>query len=209
MEVIEKIERVRGRFHITLDSNESYVLNYEQLSMLNIREGEEVDPAAFREKIKVIQYRPALNKAVSMLALRPCSKLEIEKGLLRNHVIPETIELVLYKLEKEKLLNDRDFAFQWVRSRAGKKYGKKRLAYELKNKGISSRDIEDAIESLEEDHDFLQSATDLALKKLQTAKPDEDRRKIYNKVVSMLVRKGYDFDTANKAFHEAQNSIED
>ena len=67
---------------------------------------------------------------------RPCSKGEITARLQRGKYTSEVVDLVIYKLEKEKLLNDREFCEQWVQYRLGRKYGPAFIHRELRTKGI-------------------------------------------------------------------------
>ena len=147
------------------------------------------------------QYRPALDRAVGMLAVRARSSREIEQRLLRAGYDEEVVSMVLYKLEREKLLDDEDFSVQWVESRK-RKYGSSRIAMELRLKGVSAEAAEAALACCSEE-DELETATSLARRKIKSDRDACDSRKLFQRVTAFLVRRGYSWDIAKKAFEEA------
>ena len=106
--------------------------------------------------------------------------------------------MVLYKLEREHLLNDADFARQWVEARSGRKLGRSRIAQELRRKGIDADEAEEALSAIDED-DQLADAIALAEKAAARAKPDEDPRKTYQRIAAMLARRGFRWDITKEA----------
>ncbi len=106
--------------------------------------------------------------------------------------------MVLYKLEREHLLNDADFARQWVEARSGRKLGRSRIAQELRRKGIDADEAEEALSAIGED-DQLADAIALAEKAAARAKSDEDPRKTYQRIAAMLARRGFRWDITKEA----------
>jgi len=156
--------------------------------------------------IRTAQYPRALNAAVSMLARRACSRGEIEHKLTQKNYDAETIELVIYKLTKEKLINDEQFCTQWISYRLNQRYGPARIRLELKTKGIPDDMINAAFEQIEADENE-ENAFLLAQKNLKRIKECESKYMRRNKVVAALVRRGYDWDTASKAYIKAENEL--
>ena len=126
MVTIQTISFVRSSACLTLDDNQKIWLMRSDFLESGWYEGLSVEKEAFDRFVQLHQYPRALNQAVSMLARRPCSKGEISRNLIQHHYTDEVIELVIYKLEKEKLLDDQDFSELWVQNRIGK-YGVRRI----------------------------------------------------------------------------------
>ena len=101
---------VRAFCCIRLDNGTRWWIRREDLPLSGFQEGLSFEEEAFYQQVRLCQYPRALNQAVSLLAARPCSRGEIEQNLLRHRYTDEVVDLVLYKLEKEKLLNDREFS---------------------------------------------------------------------------------------------------
>ena len=150
----------------------------------------------------VRQYRFALDRAVGYLAARARSRREIEQKLLQAGYRPCTVEMVIYKLQRENLLDDADFARQWVESRQHHKLGRSRIAQELRRKGVSQDEAEEAL-SIIEDDDQLAGAIALAQKAAARIKPGEDMRKASSRIAAMLARRGYSWDIAKEAIRQA------
>lgn len=161
-----------------------------------------IDPEAFNRSIELFQYPNALNQAVSLLARRPYSKGEIERNLARHHYTREVIELVTYKLTKEKLLDDRDFSEIWVRNRS-EKYGARRIRQELRVKGVPAEIAEEAVDRLSGE-DELAAAEKHARKLWAKTRPEDDIRKARQRIISSLLRKGYAWEIAKQASDTAE-----
>ena len=208
MDMIAAIKKERGHMRLTLDSGEVIIVPAELFRERPFSEGDPIDLEEYDEWLLPRQYRAALDRAVSLLAMRAHSRGEIEQKLLRAHYRPATIEMVLYKLQRENLLDDADFARQWAAARTGRKLGRTRIAQELRHKGVSAADIEDALSAIDED-DQLAAATSLAAKALQRAKPGEDPRKTAQRIAGMLARRGYPWDVAREAIQQAISGLEE
>ena len=198
VEVLE-VEKMRGgRVRVVLDNGDRYVLLRSALLDRPLQAGQEVDPAEFSHWVTLRQYRPALDRAVALLAARACSRGEIEQKLRRAGYCPEAVEMVITKLDINDLLDDQAFADQWAASRASQKYGPRRIAQELKMKGVSAEETQSALDSLS-DEDQLSAAVRLAEKALSRSRTGEDPRKARQRALGMIVRRGYDWDIARQA----------
>ncbi len=208
MDVITSIHRERGKFRIIVNGSENVLVPLALFRERPLREGEPIDLEAYDQWLMVRQYRFALDRAVAALAARACSRKEIADKLTRIGYRPCTVEMVLYKLEREHLLNDEDFAQQWTEARSRHGLGRQRIAQELRQKGITSEQIETALSSIDESAQ-LENATTLAEKSLRRARKDEDPRKTVSRVIAMLARKGYGYSVAKEAVEDALQKIKD
>ena len=198
MEVIQSVEKVRNKVRITFESGWQVWFLNRQVLPFPLREGTEVDHESLEKTVLLSQYPSALDKAVAMLAQRSHSKGEIERKLKTANYDQEVIELVLYKPEKEKLLDDRDFAVQWVESRI-RKYGAARIRQELRMKNVDPEVIDEALQAASEEEQ-LQRAVDFIRKKANASRASGDPQKFFRNTVAALVRRGYFWETARKAF---------
>ncbi len=205
MDVITGIKKERGRYRVTINESEDVLVPVSLMHEHPLKEGQPIDLEEYDNWLMVRQYRFALDRAVGYLAARARSTKEIEQKLLQAGYRPCTVEMVVYKLQRENLLDDADFARQWVESRANRKLGRSRIAQELRRKGISQEEAEDALSAIE-DEDQLAGAIALAEKAAARVKPDEDERKAANRIAAMLARRGYSWDIAKEAIQTAFSS---
>ena len=206
MEIIRSVETIRGKIRITFESSWQVWLRRNEDPGFPLTEGTEVDRESFLSYIRIHQYPPALDRAVRMLAERSCSRREIERKLTLARFDPDVTDLVLFKLESENLLNDRDFAMQWVHSRS-RKYGASRIRQELRTKGIDEETASEILGDLSEE-DQLRQAVVLAVKKIRSLQSSCEEKKWKQRTMAFLVRRGYSWDLAQKAFEEAMRQTE-
>ncbi len=202
MDVITGISKERDRYRVILNDRDSLTIPASLMRERQLQVGQELDLEEYDHWLMIRQYRYALDRAVGYLAVRARSKHEIEQKLLQAGYRPCTVEMVLYKLERENLLDDADFARQWVESRAQHKLGKSRIAQELRRKGVSREDAEEALESIDSEEQ-IEAAVSLAKKAAARLKPDEDMRKAFARIAAMLARRGFSWDVAKEAIHTA------
>ena len=204
MVMLQSVEFVRSLACLVLEDGRKVWLTRADFLESGWFEGTMVEEAAFDRFVRLRQYPRALNQAVAMLARRPCGKGEILQRLKRGRFTDEVAELVVLKLEKEHLLDDREFSELWVRQRAGK-YGVRRIRQELRAKGVPEDLAEEALAGVSGEEQLLK-ASDLAAKAWSRAKPGEDPRKTRQKIIASLVRKGYDWDIAKQAVDAAADA---
>lgn len=201
MDVIAEVRRVRGRIRVTLDSGEALTLSQDTFGERPLEVGDQLDLEEFDQWLLPRQYRPALDRAVGLLALRAHAQEEIRRKLEADGYRPGVIEMVLYRLGKEGFLDDEAFAREWVEARSGRKIGPRRIAEELRRKGVGSSEIQDALEEVDEER-FREEALALARKALGRVKAGEDRWKVRQRITGMLVRRGFGWDVAKRAVDE-------
>lgn len=127
-----------------------------------------------------------------LLTARARTRAELA-GQLTKRGYPDDVNAhVLDRLADVGLVDDADFAEQWVRSRrvnAGK--GKRALAAELRTKGVDNDVITDALAGIDAGAE-RQRAEQLVRDKLRREKlGDGDDPKVMRRLVGMLARRGY------------------
>lgn len=208
MEVITAIQKERGKMRITISESDEILVPISLFRERPLQEGQPIDIEEYDNWLMVRQYRHALDKAVAFLASRARSRKEIEDKLLHSGYRPCTVEMVLYKLESNDLLDDGAFAQQWAEARTARKVGRNRIAQELRRKGVSAEEAEAALESID-DEDQLAGAISLVEKAMARVKSGEDPRKTAQRITAMLARRGYGWDVAREAISHVMQDMEE
>jgi regulatory protein len=126
-----------------------------------------------------------------LLTARARTRAELEGQLAKRGYSDEVSQRVLDRLAQVGLVNDEDFAEQWVRSRrvnAGK--AKRALAAELRNKGVDNDVITAALADIDAGAE-RERAEQLVRDKLRREKLGDDDTKVARRLVGMLARRGY------------------
>lgn len=208
MDVITEITKERGRYRVTVGETEEFLVPVSLMRERRLTVGQPLDVEEYDDWLMLRQYRHALDWAVAYLAARARSRHEVEQKLHQAGYRPCTVEMVLYKLERENILDDADFARQWVEARASNKVGSRRIAQELKRKGVNDEEAAAALEDFGEEAQ-LASAIALAEKAVSRLRPGEDRRKSVSRITAMLMRRGFSWDMSKAALEQVLSDLPD
>ena len=160
-----------------------------------LRAGEKIEPEAYRAFIRERGYPHALEAAVKFLSLRERSEKEVVSRLRRSYYDERTVARVMETLALNDLVSDGRFAEQWTDSRK-KKYGKSRIARELKMKGVPESEAQEALSGISEEEEFERACA-------QAGKMARKFRNDEKKIAQALVRRGYGWSIARKAAEAA------
>ena len=147
------------------------------------------------------EYLKAMDTAMTHMEYKPRSVLEIRTRLKDKEFDEEIIESCVSELLELGYLDDDMYAREFILSSLERGRGMRRIAEDLRKKGISRDTMEQAVYDLEEQESVDVEARQLA-KALSTAEkmtagkePDE---KLVNKVGRKLMAQGYKNDIVYK-----------
>ena len=126
-----------------------------------------------------------------LLTARARTRAELAGQLTKRGYPDDVSAKVLDRLADVGLVDDADFAEQWVRSRrvnAGK--GKRALAAELRTKGVDNEVISAALADIDAGAERAR-AEQLVSDKLRRERLTDDDAKLARRLVGMLARRGY------------------
>ncbi|MGV9801701.1 recombination regulator RecX [Mycobacterium sp. NPDC003449] len=138
----------------------------------------------------------AHNVCLRLLTVRARTRAELAAQLVKRGYPEDVSTTVLDRLTEVGLIDDEDFAEQWVRSRhANSGKGKRALAVELRKKGVDGEVITAALADLDPAAE-RQRAEQLVRDKLRREKlgdpGDRDaENRVTRRLVGMLARRGY------------------
>ena len=145
------------------------------------------------------------NLSLRFLSYRPRSEKEMLDYLEKKKLDEKTIAQIIARLGEYKYIDDTEFAKFWIEQRIKFKHKPIRvIEFELKQKGINKDLIDDVLSKLEDSKKLdLESAKKLAVKKLDFYR-DLDVKKRREKVMSYLLRKGFNYDLVKKSLEELE-----
>lgn len=139
-------------------------------------------------------------RALGYLARREYSRQELEKKLSRHEQSPDVLKDALDRLEQQKLLSDKRAAEQILHARS-RKYGSRRIRYELQTKGIADHLIEAALEDFEQTE--FSSARALWCKKFGVLPSTLEEQ---GKQIRYLAGKGFPVNVINRVLSDARET---
>lgn len=151
---------------------------------------------AQQEKLRNKAYNYALwHLDQSMKTEKQIVDLMIGKGYTEEYIGP-----AIEKCKKYDLINDAEYAHSFIRSRKSI-YGRRRIEQDLLRKGVQKDTIDSLIEDEIDPEDAREDAKDLAERRLRTTQGLE-RQKRVQRVLRVLVTKGYDMSMAYSVINE-------
>ena len=127
-----------------------------------------------------------------LLTVRARTHKELAGQLTKRGYPDDVAETVLARLAAVGLIDDEDFAAQWVRSRqthAGK--GKRAIAAELRTKGVDAEVIATALDGIDAGAERVRAEQLVERKLRREALDPGDDPKVIRRLVGMLARRGY------------------
>ena len=160
--------------------------------------------------VDIAALAPAKSRAMKILNQRPRSISELRGRLREAEFSDPIIDQVIADFIDAKLLDDQEFALQWVQQRSRRR-GKSRriLDAELQEKGVSDRIRQSALEEIS-DRDEEHNARAVAAKRASMIGRRPESRADYEKqlrrIVSALARRGFN---AGLSYRIAKESLDD
>ncbi|RSK26143.1 recombination regulator RecX [Bacillus sp. HMF5848] len=207
MAIITKIttqKQSSERFIIFLDKGqgEEYGFSVDQdiLIKYNLRKGLEIDELDFTQIQLEDEQKKAYNKAIAYLAYRMRSEQEIAEYLSKQDFEATISKDVIHKLKEFSYLDDKEFAYAYVRTHKASGKGPKQIERELKQKGIAEQYI---ISSLQEYPEIEQIETARKhAEKIIGKSSSLSNKQTELKIQQALQRKGFTWDIVSSVLND-------
>lgn len=159
-----------------------------------------------------ISYEASLEKGIFLISLKDRTKKEVRLKLEEKYWNKSAVLHAIEKLEEFGYLNDLNYAVSYIESRS---YGKNRISYNLFQKGIDKRTIEQAYLTLDEEKEEdieeakLEKLLEKNSKKINVSNErDEKKIKDEQKLVQYLARHGFSLDKIFRKIREYKENYE-
>ena len=154
---LKKQKRNSQRINVYLDDEFAFGLSRFAAAWLQV--GQELSPEKIQELQDVDAQEVAYQRALNFISYRPRSEAEVRKNLQKHETPEEVIIEILARLRQNGLVDDLQFAQTWVENRSTfRPRGRRALAVELRQKGITNEAIDEALRELDEDSLAYQAA---------------------------------------------------
>ncbi len=154
------------------------------------------------------QLQKAKDTAYNYLSYRAGSVKEVRDKLAQKEFAEETIEQVVDDLQRQKLLNDSEFARRFVEARLGRANGSRKLAQELRRKGIETEIIDEVLGEFAATLGSEERAIGLLGKQAWRYRGLE-RDKAKRRMLGFLARRGYDAQMARSAVDKVWQELQE
>lgn len=193
-------KRDEQKFNIFIDGEYAFALPMQDILYFKLKEGREV-PAETVEYIQEsLVYIKAQDTALRFIGYKMRTVKEIRMKLAEKEFSEEVIEKVVTFLEKYGYADDREYCRKYIKEKLRMKpksgYA---LKIELKQRGISSRIIDEVMAETEVDEEG-DAFRWLERKSRGQWPPETEKKK--KQLYDFLLRKGYSYDIIGEAFRQ-------
>ncbi len=148
---------------------------------------------------KTLTPAQALQKVKHYCAYQERSHREVKEKLYGYGLYKKDVDIILAQLIEENYLNEERYAIAYAGGKFRMKYwGKVKIKYELKQKGVSDYCIKKAISSIEEEV-YTAMLKKLAEEKWRSLKGEKNIFIKMKKTQSFLLQKGFESSLVNEA----------
>lgn len=134
-----------------------------------------------------MDYQTALNKATSLCVSSEKCEYDLKEKLDKWAVDVSDVIKIIEQLKKDDFINEKRYCNAFVKDKFKfNRWGKTKIAFMLRQKGISNQSIESAIDNIDTD-EYISVLTDILSAKHKTIKdkdPYQTKAKLYNFAVS-------------------------
>jgi len=135
------------------------------------------------------------------LTAGPRSRAQLADALARRGVPDDVAGPVLDRFQEVDLVDDEEFARQWVQTRhLGRGLARRALSHELRRRGIDEETARGAVDQIDDEAE-LEAARALVRRRLPGTARDDPARRV-RRLAGMLARKGYSSGVAMRAIRE-------
>jgi regulatory protein len=192
---LEADPRQQGGVRVSLDGATFATVSSADVRPLGLSVGAALSTGAASAIERRAEVFSAHCAALRILTFRALPSREIRRRLVRKGFLPAAAEEAVGALVSAGLINDREFALHYARTRARRfRYGPGRLMRDLERFGIEEREAKSAVAAALEAEgvepvELLREAAEKKLRALRGLDPVTRRRKL--KIY--LLRRGYAF----------------
>lgn len=187
-----------ARVNVFVEGKFSFAVGLDVAGKHGLRPGLQLNEEFIEQLLREDGESKAMTSALTFLGHRARSEAEIRARLGKDEWSETVIARVLARLRELRLVNDEEFALQWVDNRSRfKPRGGRMLQQELRQKGVERETIEAALPDADEEVENALLALQKTARKWERFSEPRERQQ---KAIEFLARRGFGFGTAKTAW---------
>lgn len=197
---LERQKKDSSRFSLFINDKYAVGISLDTYEHFNLAKGQSLNRELIDEICAFEELSKARNEGLRYIAKKMRSSFEIKQKLKKSGYPSPVIARVLQEFRDKNYIDDKDYAETFTRDFLNfKQAGVFKLKKTLQQKGIATNLIEQTIEKYLSSEQQLQTARQLAEKKLRLLEgKDKKKEKIYR----YLVQKGFENPTVMQVLNE-------
>lgn len=206
-EILKITKKRNSNFNLYIKDykEEKIELHLDILYEYKLYSRDEIDDEEFEQMLIDNQNKLAKQQAFKILASSSKTKKELILKLKQKKFSQEAIDYAMSFVNEYKFIDEEDIAEKLVEgSYKRKKYSKRMIASQLRQKGIDSEIIQNSISDIDDDEEF-ENAMHFAQKKYKSIS-NKDKETIKRKIGSALTYRGFNYSIIKRVIEEILES---
>lgn len=191
-------------FAVKFENGKGLYLHSDIILQYGLRTGDDLSMQQIAELRQAAADRRTYEYALYLLDRRGYSCRELYDKLMQAQKADEkAVQKTIARLTEYGLLNDAKYAQQLAELYiVSRKYGLHRAAAEMRRRGLSAEDIEDALTPYSESDSIGEQLGILLKRKYASRLTDPDDRHARELVIASLLRRGFDYADIKNALED-------
>lgn len=192
-----KQNKSNDKYSVFINNHFSFSITGTDVLYYKLTENEEISEENINHIMNNVVFNEARDKALKYLAYKARTYKEVLNKLSEEDYTEEIIYKVMDMLTNYSYIDDYTYTLSYIKYMYNSKnYGKIRIKYELKQKGVDDNIINKAFEEL--DFDETENILKLLNKKLKNGIDIDYKEK--RRVFDYISRRGFTYEDINTAF---------
>lgn len=195
MQITAVVPLDKRRSKVLCEEGFAFVLYKGELKKYQIEEGMDLSEETYEEILHQVLIKRAKERALYLLKDRDRTEQEIRRKLREGFYPEDSIAQTINFLKEYRFLDDWEYGRRYIRT-YGNSRSKKRLQFDLQQKGLDREQIRLLLE--ESDGDISEDAQIEKFLKKKGYQKGETPPKEREKLMAALVRKGFSYDAVSR-----------
>ncbi|HID0817958.1 recombination regulator RecX [Clostridium botulinum] len=206
--IITKIEvqkRNKDRVNVYIDEEFNFACSSELIYYHNLKKGKVIDQNSLNDIIKEDNYIKAKGYALKYIEKSLKTESQVKEKLYLKEYDEDTVNKVIRFLKDYNFIDDDKYCDMYIREKLNI-YGRNKIKYTLLNKGVKENIVIEKINNINEEKE-KKVAYKLAEKKYKIMiLREKDKFKIYKKIWSYIISRGYNSNIAEWIINELKSN---
>lgn len=203
---VEVQKKNKNRVSIFLDGEYAFSLDGADALRIGIKTGKELTEDDVRTCLEECEYSKAREKAFDIISRKLVSAKELRSALADKGYDGITADRTVEEMESFGYIDDANYAEMFLEHCRAKIWGKRKIVYELGQKGIGSEIISELSEKIDSLYDDGELADAIVMR---YGAYDLNDIKIKSKITRYFASRGFDFSDINAAICRAKEELSD
>lgn len=196
----------KNRVSIFADGEYAFSLDGTDALRMGIKKGRVLSEEDVRVCLEECEYSKAREKAFDIISRKLVSSKELALALSKKGYDDVIIQRVTHEMESLGYIDDAYYAEMFLESCMAKTWGRRKIVYELKQKGISAEIISELDDKLREMYDD-DEIKDIIISRYGSE--DLLDIKVKARITRYFASRGFDFSDINTAICRAKEELSD